>query len=533
MTLWLRLSLIAIVLGTSSLAARGDEVLRYEVGPWPVVSKLIGYRDRLWFANSVKGVNHNSADLYSISLAAEPPRYEGHLFSQDAGDPAVHRGLLYWPLEDARTGPGVGAFDVTDGERWAHGLIPTEPAYHAHAMAAVGDRLYAAPSAWQASIALSEDGGQSWDNIYLHPTPDRRVSRVTDLVTLGDKVFGVLNAPEGFHLIRVDDGSGDPVPGWPRGVRIASLTVHQGHLYGLVFGRDVNAIWRSDGLRSKRVWTAPENSKPAALTSDGRSFWMAGHVAGKTILWRSEHAEDWIEVVALNGGTAFDIEAYRDVVAVGGRGVHDRGVIWILKPDRVDDVETNDALPFWPPFDQAPSDDIDWVGEAARLDRLLADPASYERFGGQLRQAIMALPRQGVPPTFYPDRLQAIMPNDPLPMFGGIILNQMTVMGRWRLYWGMGLARSGRVDPADILRPWDYTPNRPFKFFSTPEIAIWAAGRLARPDPDVLDALVQRLEDEATPLWLKGDAAGALTAITSERYGYDADAWRRWLQGRS
>ena len=158
------------------------------------------------------------------------------------------------------------------------------------------------------------------------------------------------------------------------------------------------------------------------------------------------------------------------------------------------------------------------------------DPKSYERYGQPLKRAIYDLPRREVPPGFYAERLAADMPSAPLPMFGGIMLDEMAVMGRWRLYWGMGLARSGQVDPADILRSWDYTPNGPFKFFSTPEIAIWAARRVGRADGPILTALVQRLEDEATPLWLKGDAVGALFSITGQRLGYDVTAWRGWLE---
>ncbi len=32
-------------------------------GPWSGISGLIGYGARLWFVNSVKFVDHNSADL--------------------------------------------------------------------------------------------------------------------------------------------------------------------------------------------------------------------------------------------------------------------------------------------------------------------------------------------------------------------------------------------------------------------------------------------------------------------------------------
>ncbi|MDH3660390.1 MAG: PQQ-like beta-propeller repeat protein [Alphaproteobacteria bacterium] len=526
-------ALVLLLLSMASpLQAEDLALARHEIGPWPVVSKLIGYRDRIWFANSVKGVNHNSADLYSIATHGGSPRYEGHLFSQDAGDPVVHGGLLYWPLEDARTEPGIGAFDVTDGRRWEHGLVPTEQAFHLHAMVVRGDSLYAALSAWKASIARSDDGGETWRTVYLHPTPDRRVSRITGLVVLGDGIYGTLSAPDGRRLIRVDDGSGEPVPGWPGG-RSHGLVVHKGRLYGIAANPAAGGlIWRSDGRRSEDVWTSPDGWTPRALASDGEELWMAGDQDGEASLWTSPDGRDWFKVATLGAGVAYDAIAHKGVIAVGGRGDNDVGILWVLGPSSITEHTIDAPSPSWPSLARAGSADVDWADAAAKLDRLLADPKTYERYGGRLRQAILDLPRGRVPPEFYPERLDAPMPSAPLPMFGGVVLDRMADMGRWRAYWGVGLARSGQVDPADILRPWNYTPNRPAKFFSTPEIAIWVAGRLARPDAEVLDALVQRLEDQATPLWLKGDAVGALFSITGERLGYDAKAWRRWLDGR-
>ena len=58
-------------------------------GPWRDVTQLIGYGDRLWFANSVSGTNHNSADIYSYNPTTQTTRYEQHLFSQDAGTPTT------------------------------------------------------------------------------------------------------------------------------------------------------------------------------------------------------------------------------------------------------------------------------------------------------------------------------------------------------------------------------------------------------------------------------------------------------------
>ena len=96
-----------------------------QVGPWPVLSQLIGFDRRLWFANSVKGRNHNSADLYSYDPRTGGLRYEKHLFSQDAGRPLALDGRLYWPYEDSRFSLGWGEFQVTDGTRWQTGVIPT------------------------------------------------------------------------------------------------------------------------------------------------------------------------------------------------------------------------------------------------------------------------------------------------------------------------------------------------------------------------------------------------------------------------
>jgi hypothetical protein len=52
-----------------------------KTGPWPALSGLIGFRGRLWFANSVRYPDHNSADLYSLGLASGNVRFERHLFS--------------------------------------------------------------------------------------------------------------------------------------------------------------------------------------------------------------------------------------------------------------------------------------------------------------------------------------------------------------------------------------------------------------------------------------------------------------------
>ena len=116
-------ALLAVLLTflPAAVAAAEELPVRARIGPWPTLSKPVAFDGRLWVVNSVLGVNHNSADLYSIDPVGGERRYERHLFSQDAGRPLVHGGLLYWPSEDTRFSLGWGDFSVTNGRDWATG----------------------------------------------------------------------------------------------------------------------------------------------------------------------------------------------------------------------------------------------------------------------------------------------------------------------------------------------------------------------------------------------------------------------------
>ena len=88
-----------------------DEALAVvaRVGPWPVASGLIGFAGRLWFVNSVKYGNHNSADIYSLDPVGGAPRYERRLFSQD--------GTLLPPPRQS-SGPCAGRWPQSASWRW-------------------------------------------------------------------------------------------------------------------------------------------------------------------------------------------------------------------------------------------------------------------------------------------------------------------------------------------------------------------------------------------------------------------------------
>ena len=261
----------------------GQEVLPRlaEVGPWPVVSRLIGYQGRLWFANSVKGRNHNSADIYSLDPASGELRYERHLFSQDAGKPLVADGLLYWPFEDGRVSLGWGDFMVTDGERWRLGTVPSAEIFHVHAMAKIGDRLVAATSAWRAGLQASQDGGRSWNALYDHPMPERRVSRITELIEVNGRALAYLTSRDGQRVLVLDGDDVAELAGWPKDASLRGWERLGDWVYGLVDAEGGTAIWRSDGSSSEQVMPPRTGWRPRALVAgDGGPFYACGAGAG-------------------------------------------------------------------------------------------------------------------------------------------------------------------------------------------------------------------------------------------------------------
>ncbi len=497
------------------------------IGPWPVVSHLVGYRDRLWFANSVKGVNHNSADVYSYDPASGEVRYERHLFSQDAGRPAVADGLLYWPFEDARFSTGFGHFLVTDGERWQLGTIPTARIFHTHAMAAMPQGLLAATSAWRAGLQLSNDGGRTWRQLYDHPTPEGRVTRIVELAIVGDQAFARLMGRGGQRLLRFDGEKVSDVAGWPHGPPIAALTVWQGRVYGAIREAEGTAIWRTDGRQTERL-AAPRRDWPVqALVADADGLWaLTANEVGGTV-WQSPDGVDWQPQFRISGGKPLSLTVYRRGVYVGGAGDDGRGILWgspgpTIAGDR--------APPVWPPWSAPAKTDLDWVAVGRDLDRLLADPAAYADHARLLRTLVFDLAQAGPPRDFFASRLTAPMPSKGLSLIGGAVTVPAAELGRWLLLWGMAMSGHGRVPLTLIEEPWTTRANPSEKYFEAAPAAMWTAAMTGQNDRATIEALIARLGRAGDPLWLTGDVIGALSALTRRRFGYDIAAWRAWWE---
>ena len=496
--------------------------------PWSAVSGLIGYGARLWFVNSVKFVNHNSADIYSYDPATGRSRYEKHLFSQDAGEPVVANGLLYWPFEDSRFSPGHGEYMVTDGRRWQWHVLPPGRAFHTHVMAAHRGTLYAATSAWRARLLRSDDGGRNWRQVFEHPTPEGKVSRITMLAPFGGALYAGLTtwyddtAPK---LLRWTGDGFEPVAGWPAGSAVPEMAAHGGRLYAVNVGPESRAVWRTDGSTAERV-TGLDGHAVRDLASDGSVLWAVSATAKGGKLWRSAEGLQWKAVQEFDGPRPLSIAVFGGAVYIGM--IRDEGgELWgPPAPRPAPPARAAGKLP----SAYAP-DPVPLKQALAALDAALA----AKRPSRAVRRHILPLARNGsaAAGAALARRLAGPFPAAEARMFGGRVKVPGKKLARWYLLWGMAHNGHGRVPAELIAAPWTAPPNRAEKYIEPALAAMWAVARLGQDDQDTLAALVGRLDRPGDPDWLNGDVVGALTDLTGRRLAYDTAAWRRWWRSRA
>jgi len=523
---WLSaLILFGLVAGEAG-AAKPMRILT-RIGPWPILSKPIFYDGRLWAVNSVLGRNHNSADIYSVDLMSGRPRYERHLISQDAGDPVIADGLLYWPYEDPRTSVGWGLIAVTDGRDWRRLLIPTARIFHIHAMAAANGRLIAATSAWRAGVAVSDDSGRTWRTLYDHPTPARQVSRIVSLVAVGDRAYGEIKAPDGRRLLMIDGTDVGPAPGWPTGQPTLAMVAFAGRLLGLVREDGGVAVWATDGVGSTRLAAPVHERNLFALATDGAALWAVGGGDGNWRLWRSSDGRAWSSTHDLAGGTPYAIAVGDGHLLVTGAGDDGKGIVWhaAIARSHATPRKPRGRLPLHRRGDTAA---VDWTNAAKDLRKALADPATYQEHGRGLRDRIQALVSQTPPTAFFSDLLHAPMPQSELSLIGGNVVVPAQTLGRWLLLWGMRQSGQGRVPVTWLQAPWTAPANSSEKYFDTAMAAIWTVAAVAEDDSATIDALINRLGRAGDPDWLTGDIVGALSQLTGQRFAYDIAEWQAW-----
>ena len=132
----------------------------------------------------------------------------------------------------------------------------------------------------------------------------------------------------------------------------------------------------------------------------------------------------------------------------------------------------------------------------------------------------------------YPAMLdiEGVQGVEEISLIGGNVRLEAAKYARWILLWGMALAGSGHVPPELLAEPWTEPANRPEKYFEPAPAAMWVISITGQRDRATVDVLIERLEwDE--PLWLRGDAIGALGAVTGQRFGYKVAEWLDWWRG--
>ena len=506
---------------TTNTAPIQLEVLA-QVGPWPVASRLIGYRGKLWFANSVKGRNHNSADIWSYNPSTGEQRYERHLFSQDAGIPVVFKGLLYWPFEDALNSFGNGVVEVTDGQTWQPLIIPNAPIYHTNQLLEWENGLLAITGTRNAGMQYSKDAGRSWQELYIHPTPKTHVSRLKEMLVFNEEVYASLKDTKVKRLVKWTGAGFQTVNSWPINRYFNGLNIHKDAVFGLVGRGREREIWKFDGTASIRVgFKGPFTD----LTSDGNALWV---VARDGRLWSSRDGDKWLRHGDLKDGRPVSIQAVSGGIYVAGEGDDGQGIIWGQRKHSISIGEKPPQI-----LSQRPdkSFDVDWTAKGEELDALLSDPSTYGASGsGQLYGLVSRAVEQRAPSGFFAARLKTKVPKVKVSAFGGNMELNSQIVAQSLLLSAMEQSGYPNVPTSYLADPWGSAPNSYEKYFELELSALRAVTGSGQNDDATIAALIARLDFSGDPPWLRSQVIGTLTAVSGEYFGYNVAAWKKWAQ---
>ena len=496
-----------------------------EPGPWTGVSALVGFGGQVWFANSVKFVNHNSADVYSYDPYTGRTRYESHLFSQDAGDPVVQNGLLYWPFEDPRFSADRAEFMVTNGRDWDWHDIPAAKAFHFHALGKHDGSLYAATSAWRAGIQKSNDRGLTWRSIYDHPTPDKRVSRIVTLTSGAGRLYAGLSDPVSSRspLLEIKGNKVRPLHSAPAGFSGESLVLHRNWLYASIRNGEDRVLWRTNGT-SGEVVPPPSAGRVNAMASGDSVLWAVTTEKFGGALWSSSDSRNWSLIQRFERTVPIDVLDYRDNVYVSTYTNNGSGALWGTRHP-VSLHKSGEPVPL-PQVGTKPSEPMAEL--SAELNRVWADDVAFDNLWDRLMEVLTKIEKheKKAAGNLLVDQLINVRLSGNIDVFGGNykVSRQRTV--QWYLLRAIARNGSGPIPVRFLRQPWDEADNSAEKYFHPAPAAAWAIGRSGQNDESTLTALVNGLD--RMPDWLVGDHIGALSAVTGERFGYDVSAWRSW-----
>ncbi|MCH9671332.1 MAG: hypothetical protein K0U93_07785 [Gammaproteobacteria bacterium] len=492
---------------------------------WPGISQVIVYNRRVWFANSEPYADFNAADIYSYDPVSGSHRYEQQLFSQDAGEPVVFKGLLYWPFEDPRFSARRGEYLRTDGSAWQWREIRGAQAFHAHAMGGCGEHLLNGSGAWAGGIQSSLDAGRTWRADYMHPTYERKVSRILSFTALGQRCFAGLRAfaqPGAKLLEWTASGAVVPIPGADAYEGIRSLVTYQGAVYGIAMRAKRPTLVRLDGTQVHRL-DAPPGDWVVSLGASEHGLFAITVEGGSGALWRRADG-NWHLVHPFTDERPSAITVAGGAVFVGTYH-KDGGSLWGPRPGHYIPRTNQDTHNTLSEPEAKSAHDLNERLNA--LDRALADPQSFHRLGSPLRDILDDVVDIGGAKAGHAVSARLLTPiaNTRVKTFASPDPLSSQHVAQHHLLRAIGLIGAGYVPAQLLLAPWDQPDNPPAKYFHPTPAAIWTAGIVRQYDATTVNALLKRLQTYPDPDWIKGDIVGALSRITSRRHGYDATRW--------
>ncbi len=498
---------------------------------WPAISNVIEYQERIWFVNSSPYKDTNVADIYSYHPASGVTQFERSLFSQDAGTPVVHNGLLYWPLEDPRRSAGVGEYVVTDGRTWSWRVMESGKAMHVHALESCGDRLIAVTGSWTGQFLSRDNATDKWQLEYDYPAGSAAFSRLVDAEYFNSTCYlaGSANNDPSARLLQIVDGKAEAIAGWPKSDRVDGLTAHGAKLYAWVDTGSTRTLQAFNGTAVETV-QVKENHRIRDLHSTGPVLFMITSSGKSGALWSLNQSNSFELVSELPFIPLSITSTEKHGVFIGS--YHRKGpTLWQI--DLPDTGTSTHSTATIDPLDRALPAMTESQIEAiySKLKNIITDPSNGENKANKLR-AELARPEELAHPAFaaiLTRLLEVPLPDATVTLFTNHQAPWKQLV-HWYLLGNMAINGQGSIDPAMLTTPWTGQATQSNKYFDPTVMAIVATGWLKQNNQSTVTALITRLTTGDDPLWLQSDITGALTAITDQRFGLDIPAWQRWFQ---
>ncbi|PON15915.1 hypothetical protein C2W62_21265 [Candidatus Entotheonella serta] len=494
-------------------------------GPWAGVSGLLAYRGKLYLVNSQIFINHNAADIYSYDLSTQtnhqPLRFEHRLFSQDAGTPAVIDGLMYWPFEDPRFSTTHGEYIISDGHTWQWRAAPEIRGFHVHAIHQHQGDLYALGSGWRGRIYHSTDRGQTWPQLYEHPTPDGKVSWVTAMISHRSTLYFAATTWADADTVKLLYLQGDrvrPVPGWPSGHSIGAMGAFGDQLYAVNRIDDTARLWRYRAGQPAQPVAALDGYRVQAFAATSTTLWAVSTGPQGGLLWRTTDGHTWQQAQSFPD-LPVSLTVADGQVFVGIYNEQRGGALWGPASPQSLRVPQPVMLPARPGRQ---------LSSAALQQAVLAlDDALFNVNPKTYRQRLLsallplALSHDPAAGAVLSERLKGPLPKASIERMVSKTLIPAARVARWYLLFAVALNGHGHIPPNLLTAPWSVSPNGAEKYYEPMPAAAWAVAELGQNDLATRAALQRALRSD-TPAWVKGDILLALHRLYDVPFRYPA-----------